>query len=162
MAVYVIPVFLVTLAALYMGMRAKSGLGLAGLALTLSCLGPWALQAWSSIEPPALMLFFVVFDLMVGGALLRALVAQHPKRLRCREWLAWGAAAMAGSIAMHGAYAVGMARPLTYTVCLLSLHMAACMILIGVSAGGKYGRIDRRGGLRNRSAVALSEHKKGA
>ena len=162
MAAYVLPLFLLTLATLVMGVRAKSGLGLAGLGLTGACFGPYALQAWSGIEPPALMLAFVFFDLLAAAAILRALVAQHPKRLRCREWLAWASAAMAASIAMHGLYAVGMARPLTYTVVLLSLHMAACVIIIGVASGGRYVRNSDGAYVRRRSAVALSEHTKGA
>lgn len=144
-------------------LRVRSGLGLAGVAVFAAAVGPYAAQSWLHVSMPALLMIFVIFDTLALGGLLRGLVAQHPRRLRCRRWLAMAAAFMVGSIAMHGLYVLGMARPLTYVAAVIAFQMAATAILLGVAVGGRrHARTDRRGDLPVPDRLAHARYSEGA
>lgn len=157
-----LPVLLAGLACLA-ALRVKSGLSLAGLAVFAAAFGPYAAQSWLHVSLPGLLLVFVIFDTLAIGGLLRGLVAQHPRRLRCRSWLAMAAAFMVGSVAMHGVYALGLARPVTYAAAVIAFQVAASLILLGVALGGRrYAGIDRRGDLSGSDRFAHAGPTKGA
>ena len=160
-----VPVLLAGVACL-VALRAKGGLSLAGVAVFAAAVGPYAAQSWLAVTLPSMLLCFVIFDTLAIGGLLKALIAQHPRRLHCRSYLALGAAFMLASIAAHGLFAVHMLAPVPYVGAVIAFQMAASAILLGVAIGGHghAGRAGthRRGTLRGAGYSARAPHSEGS